>query len=206
MLLNIHPNNPQEKKLKKVHECLKDGGVIIYPTDTVYTMGCDLLNTKAVEKVAGLKDKNPENGHFSFICHSISQLSDFTKPIDTPTYKLLKKTLPGPYTYILRANSKVPKLYKTKRKEVGIRIPDARIPLKIVEELGNPIISTSIHDEDRIIEYTTDPELIHEKYKRSVDIVINGGMGQNEPSTVVNLTAEEPEVIRQGRGEVAPYL
>ncbi len=206
MLLNIHPENPQEKKVKKVIECLKDGGIIIYPTDSVYTMGCDLLNTAAVEKVAGLQGKNPEENHFSFICKDISHLSQFAKPIDTPTYKLLKKTLPGPYTYILRANSKVPKLYKTKRKEVGMRIPDNPIPIRIVQDLGSPLISSSIHDDDEILEYTTDPELIHEKYKNTVDIVINGGIGNNEPSTIVDLTGDEPMIVRQGKGELEPHL
>lgn len=200
MLLKIHPENPSYRKLITVVECLKKGGLIIYPTDTVYGLGCDIYNQKAVRRICQIKGIKPEKANFSFICYDLSHLSDFTKNVDTPTYKLMKQALPGAFTFILNANNKVPKLFKSNKKTVGIRIPDNNIARQIVNELGNPILSTSIYDDDEIIEYTTDPELIHERYKDIVDIVINGGFGSNEASTVLDCTNHEPKIIRQGKG------
>jgi tRNA threonylcarbamoyl adenosine modification protein (Sua5/YciO/YrdC/YwlC family) len=200
MLIKIHPENPGSRQIKTVVECLYDGGIIIYPTDTVYGLGCDIYKSKAVEKIAFIKGIKKEKANFSFICHDLSQLSDYTKPISNEIYKLMKTNLPGPFTFILNANNKVPKLFQSKKKSVGIRIPDNNIINEIVKELGNPIMSTSIHDEDEIIEYTTDPELIHEKYKNIVDIVIDGGYGDNEASTIVDCTKDEIMILREGKG------
>lgn len=200
MLIKIHPKNPGPRQIKTVVECLYDGGIIIYPTDTVYGLGCDIYKSKAVEKIAFIKGIKKEKANFSFICHNLSQLSDYTKPIGNEIYKLMKINLPGPFTFILKANNKVPKLFQSKKKSVGIRIPDNNIVSEIVKELGNPIMSTSIHDEDEIIEYTTDPELIHEKYKNIVDIVIDGGYGDNEASTIVDCTTDEIMILREGKG------
>jgi tRNA threonylcarbamoyl adenosine modification protein (Sua5/YciO/YrdC/YwlC family) len=200
MLLKIHPDNPGERHLKMVTECLHDGGIIIYPTDTVYGLGCDITRNKAVERVAQIKGIRKEKANFSFICHSLSQLSDYSKPISTHVYKIMKRALPGPYTFILNANNRVPSLFESRKKTVGIRIPDHKVPLMIVEQLGNPIMTTSIHDEDEIIEYSTDPELIYEKFSKLVDIVIDSGPGGNIPSTILDCTHEEVEIIRQGKG------
>ncbi len=200
MLIKIHPKNPSPHKIKTVVECLYEGGIIIYPTDTVYGLGCDIFKSKAVEKIALIKGIKKEKANFSFICHDLSQLSDYTKPISNEIYKLMKTSLPGPFTFILNANNKVPKLFQSKKKSVGIRIPDNNIISEIVKELGNPIMSTSIHDEDEIIEYTTDPELIHEKYENIVDIVIDGGYGDNEASTIVDCTTDEIMILREGKG------
>lgn len=200
MLLKIYPENPNPKDIQQVVNVLKNGGIIIYPTDTVYGLGCDITNGKAVEKIAHFKNVSVEKSNFSFICSDLSHVSDFSKPISNPVFKLLKNYLPGPFTFILNANSNVPKYFKGKKKTVGVRIPDNSIILEIVRVLGNPIMSTSIHDEDDIIEYSTDPELIHEKYKDFADLVIDGGYGNNVPSTIVNLTSDIPEIIRQGKG------
>lgn len=202
MLIRIHPDNPGERQISQVVEILKQGGLIIYPTDTVYGLGCDIFNQKAVEKIARIRKVKPENAKFSFICHDLSHLSDYTRHIDNSTFRLLRKNLPGPFTFILPANNSIPKLFKNKKKTVGIRIPDHNIPIEIVKQLGNPILTTSIHDEDEIIEYTTDPELIHEKYCELVDLVIDGGYGNNVPSTVVDCTGEDPIILRQGIGEL----
>ncbi len=206
MLLRIHPENPQEKLIKQVAECLLDGGIIIYPTDTVYGIGCDIFKHKAVEKIARLRDVNIKKHNFSFICSDLSHLSDFTKPMDRSTYKLMKKALPGPFTFILEANNTIPKLFKNNKKTVGIRVPEHHIPRGIVQTLGNPILTTSIHDDDSIIEYSTDPELIYEKYKNQVDIVIDGGYGNLVPSTIVDCSHGEIEIIRQGLGDVSGWL
>lgn len=203
MLLKIHPENPSQKQILKVVDMLEKGGVVIYPTDTVYGMGCDIRQNKAIEKIASLKGVNPENPDFSFIFYDLSHLSEYTSPISNSIFKLIKRNLPGPFTFILKANNLVPKIFKKQKKTVGIRIPDNSIVLEIVRELGRPILTTSIHDPDEIIEYTTDPELIHEKYKGIVDIVVDGGYGKNEPSTVVDCTTDEPVIIRQGIGELA---
>ncbi|MBF90658.1 MAG: threonylcarbamoyl-AMP synthase [Flavobacteriales bacterium] len=200
MLLRIHPDNPQDKNIQQVVECLKDGGVIIYPTDTVYGLGCDIFKQKAVEKIARIKEVNIKKHNFSFICSDLSHLSDFTKPMDRSTYKFMKKALPGAFTFILNANNTIPKLFKNNRKTIGIRVPNHHIPRNIVESLGNPILTTSIHDDDKILEYSTDPELIYEKYKNQVDIVINGGSGNLVPSTIVDCSKGEINIIRRGLG------
>ena len=199
--IKIYPENPNPKEIDKVVKILQNGGIIIYPTDTVYGLGCDITNTRAMERVAKLKGIKLEKANFSFIVNDLSHLSDFTKQIDTPTYKLLKRALPGAYTFILEGNNKLPKAFK-KKKTVGIRIPDNSIILEIVGALGNPIITTSIYDEDDIIEYTTDPELIFEKWQGKVDAVIDGGYGTNVASTVIDLTGYEPEIIREGKGDI----
>ena len=202
MLLKIHPENPHEKKIQQVVDCLKDGGVIIYPTDTVYGLGCDITKQKAVEKIARIKEVNVKKHNFSFICSDLSHLSDFTKPIDRSTYKMMKKALPGAFTFILNANNTIPKLFKNNRKTIGIRVPNHNIPRNIVELLGNPILTTSVHDDDSIVEYSTDPELIYEKYKKQVDIVIDCGYGNLVPSTIVDCSKGEIEIIRHGLGKL----
>lgn len=206
MLLRINPDKPNYDEIAQVVTCLRDGGIIIYPTDTVYGLGCDIHKQRAVERICKIKGIDPEKANFSFICSDLSHLSDFTKPISTQTYKLMKKALPGPFTFILAANNNVPKLFSSKKKTVGIRIPDNNICLEIVKQLGNPIMSTSVHDEDALIDYTTDPELIHEKYKNLVDIVIAGGYGNNEASTVVDCTNGEYTILRPGLGVLEEYL
>ena len=206
MLLRINPNKPNYDEIAKVVNCLRDGGVIIYPTDTVYGMGCDIYKQRAVERVCRIKGIDPEKANFSFICSDLSHLSDFTKPVSTAVFKVMKRALPGPFTFILEANNNVPKLFSSKKKTVGIRIPDNAICLEIVKQLGNPIMSTSIHDDDEIIEYTTDPELIYEKYKDKVDIIIAGGFGNNEASTVVDCTNGDFTILRQGMGVLDEYL
>lgn len=202
MLLMIHPDNPGERNLRIVIECLENDGVIIYPTDTVYGMGCSINSQKALDRIARIKGIKLEKANFSFICNDLSHLSQYSKAIPNHIYKIMKKALPGPYTFIINANNNVPRIFHSKKKTVGIRVPDNNIPREIVRMLGCPIVSTSIRDEDSILEYTTDPELIHEKYERVVDIVIDGGYGDNEASTVIDCTTEEPELIRQGKGPV----
>jgi tRNA threonylcarbamoyl adenosine modification protein (Sua5/YciO/YrdC/YwlC family) len=200
MLIRIYNENPNPKHIRQIIDLLEDGGIVIYPTDTVYAMGCDILATKAIEKIARFKELNPKNPELSLIFHDMSQLSEYTIIRDNTIFKLLKRNLPGPFTFIVQANSQIPKLFKNKKKTVGIRIPDNNIVLELVRELGRPIITTSIHDPDEVIEYTTDPELIYEKYKEFADVVIDGGFGKNEASTIVDCTGEEIEVIRQGLG------
>lgn len=198
--IKIYEDNPSEKKLDKVVEVLKKGGLIIYPTDTVYGIGCDITNTKAMEKVAKIKGLKLQKANFSFICYDLSNLSDYVRQIDTPTYKILRKFLPGPYTFILPSNNNLPKAFKG-RKTIGIRIPDNNIIRELVKRLGNPIVSTSIYDEDDLLEYTTDPELIYEKWQQQVNVVIDGGYGDNVPSTIINVSNGDIEVIREGKGE-----
>ncbi|MGE5393839.1 MAG: L-threonylcarbamoyladenylate synthase [Candidatus Saccharibacteria bacterium] len=200
MLIKIYPQNPNEKDIRLVVDILQKGGIIIYPTDTVYGLGCDITNFKAVERIARFKNISVEKSNFSFICSDLSHLSDFSKPVSNQLFKLLKRYLPGPFTFILHANSNVPKYFKGKKKTVGIRIPDNSIIREIVRVLGNPILSTSIHDDDEIIEYSTDPELIHEKFKDISDLVIDGGYGDNIPSTIVDCTTDVPVIVRQGKG------
>lgn len=206
MFLRINPNKPNYDEIAKVVNCLRDGGVVIYPTDTVYGIGCDINKQRAVERVCKIKGIDPEKANFSFICSDLSHLSDFTKPINTATYKVMKKALPGPFTFILEANNNVPKIFRSKKKTVGIRIPDNIICLEIVKQLGNPIMTTSVHDDDEIVEYTTDPELIYEKYKDQVDIVIAGGYGNNQASTIVDCTNGDFAILRQGLGVLEEYL
>lgn len=202
MIIKIYPENPNPKQIAKVIEVLQKGGIVIYPTDSVYGIGCNIYNHKAIEKVAKIKGIAPDKTMFSIICHSLSEVSDYTRPINNTTFKLMKKNLPGPFTFILQANNKVPDIFQSNKKTVGIRIPDNPITLEIVKELGNPILNTSVHDDDEIIEYTTDPELIHEKYQDLVDIVIDGGYGQNTPTTIVDCTGDEPLITREGIGEL----
>ncbi|QAA80382.1 threonylcarbamoyl-AMP synthase [Aequorivita sp. H23M31] len=199
--IKIYEENPNPKEIKRVVKILRDGGVIIFPSDTVYALGCDINNHRAMERVAQLRGIKLEKANFSFICEDLSNLSDYVKQIDSPTFKLLKRNLPGPYTFILPGNNNLPTVFK-KKKEVGIRVPDNAIARAIVHELGNPIISTSIRDEDELIEYTTDPELILEKWDNLVDLVIDGGYGGNIASTVIDLTSGEPVVIREGKGSL----
>ena len=201
MLLRIHPDNPGERHLKIITECLHDGGVIIYPTDTVYGLGCDLMKLKAIERVAQIKGIKREKSNFSFICHSLSQLADFTRPIPNHTYKVMRRALPGPYTFILNANNRVPHFFQSRKKTVGIRVPDHLVPVRIVEKSGNPIMTTSIHHEDELVDYLTDPELIYEKFQKLVDIVIDSGHCGNIPSTVIDYTGNEPILVRQGKGD-----
>lgn len=199
--IKIYNENPNPKEIKRVVEVLRKGGLIIYPTDTVYGLGCDITKSKALERIARIKGIKLEKANWSFICADLSNLSDYVRQIDTPTFKILKRSLPGPYTFILPGNNKLPKDFK-KKKTVGIRVPENNIVRAIVESLGNPIVSTSIHDEDEVIEYTTDPELILEKWKNLVDIVIDGGYGHNVPSTVIDLSGPEPLVVREGKGSL----
>ena len=199
--LKIYEDKPNEAAVAKVVKVLKDGGLVIYPTDTVYGLGCDITNTKALERIAKIKGVKLEKANFPFICHDLSHLSDYVKQIDTATFKLLKRALPGPYTFILPGNSNLPKEFK-KKTTVGIRIPNNSIALAIVRQLGNPIVSTSIHDEDEVIEYTTDPELIFEKWQNHVDLVVDGGYGDNIGSTIIDLSQHEPVVLREGKGSL----
>lgn len=200
MLVKIYPENPNEKEINKVVQILQDGGLIIYPTDTVYAMGCDALNVRAVEKICKMKGINPEKSNLSIICCDLSNISEYAR-VDNFTFKLMKKNLPGPFTFILNTTSSLPKIYKNK-KTVGIRIPDNNIIRELVNSLGNPILTTSVKDDDEMLEYSTDPELIYEKYKEQVDVVIDGGYGGIEASTIVDCTDGEPEIIRQGKGEL----
>ncbi|OIQ16902.1 MAG: threonylcarbamoyl-AMP synthase [Flavobacterium sp. MedPE-SWcel] len=199
--IKIYPENPNEKEIAKAVKVLRDGGLIIYPTDTVYGLGCDITNTKALERIARIKGIKLEKANFSFICHDLSNISDYVKQISTSTFKVLKRSLPGPYTFILSGNNNLPKVFK-KKKTVGIRVPDNTIALEIVKQLGNPIVSTSIHDDDEVLEYSTDPELIFEKWQGLVDAVIDGGYGDNNASTIIDLSGDEPEVIREGKGDI----
>lgn len=200
-LIRIYEENPNPKEIKRIVDALRDGALIIYPTDTVYGLGCDITNNGALEKIAQLRGVKLEKANFSFICENLSNLSDYVRQIDTQTFKILKRNLPGPYTFILPGNNNLPAVFR-KKKTVGIRIPDNNICRALVAGLGNPIVSTSIRDEDEVLEYTTDPELILEKWDKHVDIVIDGGYGDNMPSTVIDLTTPEPEVIREGKGSL----
>jgi tRNA threonylcarbamoyl adenosine modification protein (Sua5/YciO/YrdC/YwlC family) len=205
-LLKIHPKNPEGRKINHVVETLKRGGLIVYPTDTIYGIGCDLMNRKSIERMCQIMDIKPQKLNLSFICNDLSHISEYVRKIDTPVFKILRKALPGPYTFILESSSKVPKILDVNKKTVGIRIPDHNIPLAIVKALGNPLITSSIKDDDIIKEYTTDPEEIYEDFKYKVDIVIDGGAGGNIASTVIDCTGDEIVIIRQGLGDVSPFL
>ena len=202
MLLQIHPDNPNPREIAMVIASLQNNGLIIYPTDTVYGLAWDINSPKAFDKIVKIKGKNALKENFSLVCNDISQVSQFTLHINNPTFKLLKHNLPGPFTFILNANNNVPRFYKSKKKTVGIRIPDNNIAMEIVSKLGHPIMTTSLHHEDEILDYMTDPELIHEKYEHLVDFVIDGGYGNNEASTIIDCTEGDYEVIRQGIGEL----
>jgi tRNA threonylcarbamoyl adenosine modification protein (Sua5/YciO/YrdC/YwlC family) len=202
MLLPIHPANPDPRKIAQVVECLRKGGIIVYPTDTVYSMGCDMLHPKALEKLALIKQIKLEKANFSLVCHDLSHLTEYSKQLSNPVYKLMRSVLPGPYTFILEASKAIPKIFSDRKKTVGIRVPDNAIARAIVQELGHPIVSTSVHDEDAILDYTTDAELIHEKWSNRVDLVIDGGPGGLEPSTIISCVNDEIEVLRIGKGSV----
>lgn len=200
MLVKIYPENPNQKEIDKVVQVLQDGGLIIYPTDTVYAIGCDALNVRAVEKICKMKNINPAKSNLSIICYDLSNISEYAR-VENSTFKLMKKNLPGPFTFILNTTSSLPKIYKNK-KTVGIRVPDNNIIRELVRNLGNPILTTSVKDKDEVQEYMTDPELIYEQYQEQVDIVVDGGYGGMEASTIVDCTGDEPEIIRQGKGEL----
>lgn len=201
VLIKLYEENPNPKDVQMAVKIIRNGGLVIYPSDTVYALGCDITNTKALERVAQIKGVKLEKANFSFVCEDLSNLSDYVKQIDSATFKLLKRNLPGPYTFILPGNNNLPTVFK-KKKEVGIRVPDNAIAQALVRELGNPIVSTSIKDEDEVIEYTTDPELIYEKWHKLVDVIIDGGYGDNVASTVIDLTGNEPALIREGKGSI----
>jgi tRNA threonylcarbamoyl adenosine modification protein (Sua5/YciO/YrdC/YwlC family) len=202
MRIRLYEENVNAKQLGQVVDCLKKGGVIIYPTDTVYAFGADMYNSKAIEKISRLK-KISESANYSIICHDLSHLSDYTLQISNDIFRLMKRALPGPYTFILKANNQVPKLFHSKKKTIGIRVPDNAIARAIVEALGNPIVSSSIHDDDEVIEYTTDPDLIYERYEDQIDLLVDGGFGDNEASTVLDCTGDEIEILREGKGDLS---
>ncbi len=203
MLIHIHPDNPQPRNIQQVVDCLKKGGVIIYPTDSVYAFACDINYKNAVEKICNLRGIDVKKANFSIVCNEFSSLTHYAKQISTPIFRVLKQCLPGPYTFIFNASQQVPKIFRTKKQTIGIRIPDNLIATKIVELLGNPIMTASLKNDDEIIEYLTDPELIYEKYGNVVDIVINGGYGNNEPTTIIDCTGDEPILIREGIGDIS---
>jgi len=201
--IKLYPDNPDRNKIQQIVKVLRNGGVIIYPTDTVYGMGCDIFSSKAIDRIKRIKQLKGNKIDMSFICYDLSNIAEYTKSLPTPVFKLMKKTLPGPFTFILNSSNKVPKILNTSKKTVGIRIPDNNIPRDIVNELGSPIITTSIKDDDEVIEYSTDPELILEKFDGLVDIVIDGGYGNITPSTVIDFTGAEPEIVREGLGDLS---
>lgn len=205
-LIKLYPENPEQAKINRIVSVLRNGGIIIYPTDTVYGMGCDIFNQRAVEKICRIKGIKSEKNNLSFICYDLSHISEYAKNLPTPVFKIMKKALPGPFTFILNANNNVPKILHTKKKTVGIRVPDNCIPRQIVKDLGNPIVTTSIKDEDEVLEYSTDPELIYEKFKNQVDIIIDGGFGNNIPSSIIDCTNDQVEVIREGMGDIFQYI
>ena len=204
--LPIHPQNPELRKINRVVEVLQKGGIIIYPTDTIYGIGCDLMNRRSVERLCQIMDVKPQKLNLSFICLNMSHVSEYVKRIDTPVFKILKKELPGPFTFIFESSYRVPKILGVNKTTVGIRIPNHPLPIEIVRQLGNPLITSSIKDDDKIKEYTTDPEEIFEDFKHQVDLVIAGGAGGNIPSTVIDFTSGEPALVRQGLGNFTPYL
>ncbi len=202
MILKVHPENPAPRHLKQIIDVLNEGGVIIIPTDSVYAIACDIHNTKAYERILQLKGIKKKDANFSFLFHDLSQLSDFTLPFSNTCFKEMRKVLPGPFTFILKANNKVPKIFHNKKKTIGIRIPDNLIVAEIINELGNPLMTTSLKGDDEILEYMTDPEMIHEKYGHLVDMVVDGGYGDLTPSTVISCVNDDLEIIRQGKGIV----
>lgn len=200
--IRLYEQNPEPEKVRQIVEILRNGGVVIYPTDTVYGMGCDITNSRAVERICKIKGINPKKHNFSIICADLANISLYTRVISKPVFKMMKKGLPGPFTFILEASSQVPKILNSNKKTLGIRVPDHNVPRMLVEELGNPILTTSIHDADEVVEYSTDPELIYEKYLHQVEVVIDGGYGQNIASTVLDCTGDEVVVVREGLGRL----
>ena len=200
MLVRIHPENPAPRHIKMVIDVLNKGGIVIFPTDTIYGMGCSIQHIKSVDRIARIKGEKKKQFNYSFIFNDLSMLSEFTRPLDNHIFRLIKRNLPGPFTFILEANNNIPKLFHSKKRTVGIRIPDDLVISTIISELGHPILTTSIRDEDEVVEYTTDPSLIYDKFKDRVDMVIDAGYGDNEASTVVDCTGGEIEIIRQGKG------
>ena len=206
MFLNIHPKNPDQRKIKTVVDCLKKGGIIIYPTDTVYAFGCDAYNKKSIEKICRLKKVETKKHNLSFVCYDLRHIAEFTKQLSTPIYKLMKKSLPGPYTFILNANNNIPKMFKNKKKEIGIRIPNNNIARNIVKQLGNPLATTSVKDRDLLLEYSTNPELINQRFYKKVDIIIDGGHGGSKASTIINCINNQPIIEREGKGDTSLFL
>lgn len=202
MLVRIYPENPNEKHLRQAVQAVEGGGIIAYPTDTVYALGCDLHASKTIERLARLKGLDVKSPEFSLLFSDISMLSEYTVVRDNAIFKLMKRNLPGPFTFILQANHQLPRLFRNKRKTVGVRIPDNPITLELIRELGKPLVTTSVHDDDEVLEYTTDPELIYEKYQSHIELLIHGGYGNNEASTVVDCTGEEVVILRRGMGEL----
>lgn len=202
MLLKINPQHPEGKKIQKIAECLNEGGVIIYPTDTVYTFGCDAHNKEAIEKVKSIKNLTDDKHHFSIICHDLSQVAEYAKNFDSATHKYMNSQLPGPFTFILNARKEVGKLFGFNKKTIGVRVPDNKIAQSVVSEFERPVISASLHHDDEVLTYMTDPEQIHDKFEKAVDIVIDGGPGDFKASTVVDFSGEEPQLVREGKGEL----
>jgi tRNA threonylcarbamoyl adenosine modification protein (Sua5/YciO/YrdC/YwlC family) len=202
LIIEIHPDNPDERKIRQIVDCLLEGGVIVYPTDTVYSFGCDMLNNKALERVARLKNIKTEKANFSLVCHDLSHITEYSKQLSNPVFKLMKSVLPGPYTFILEAGRAIPKIFSERKKTIGIRVPDNNIARDIVKKLGHPIIAASVHDDDKLLEYTTDPEMIHEKFEKLVDLVIDGGPGSFDASTILDCTGDQITLVRQGKGVV----
>lgn len=205
-IIKINPETPPQQRILEVVDVLRKGGIIIYPTDSVYAMGCDLFNQKAIQRLCQLKQVKPDKANFSFICYDLSDISNYVKQLHNNHFKLMKKVLPGPFTFILNATNQVPKMVQTNRKTVGIRVPDNNIPRQLVRELGNPIITTSIKDQDEIVEYSTDPELIYDDFKHQVDIVIDGGYGNNVATTILDCTNDDIQIIREGLGDITPFI
>lgn len=205
-LIKLYPENPEEKKIRHIVDILRDGGLIIYPTDTIYGMGCDIFNGKALDRLRQIKGIKGKDLNLSFICYDLSQLSEYARHVSNPVFKLMKKALPGPYTFILESSSRTPKILNAKKKTIGIRVPNNNIPREIVHILGNPIITTSVHDDDAIREYATDPSLIYEEFENMVDVIIDGGYGDVQPSTVIDCTGPSPVVVREGKGDISWLL
>lgn len=204
--IKLYEDNPDPVKVMEIVKILRNGGVVIYPTDTVYGLGCDITNQRAIERICKIKGINPKKHNFSFICADLSNIANYTRIISKPVFKMMKKAFPGPFTFILEASTQVPKILHSKKKTIGIRVPAHNVPRVLVEALGNPILTTSINDEDEVVEYSTDPELIYEKYQNLVDVVIDGGYGQNVASTVLDCTGDEVEVIREGLGDLEDII
>lgn len=202
MRIRLYEDNINDKHLQQIVDCIRSGGVIIYPTDTVYAFGCDIYHHRAIERMKKIRQLPKESDNYSIICHDLSNLADYSMQLPNTVFKIMKRALPGPYTFILRASQQVPKLFHSKKKTIGIRVPDNAIARALVAALGNPIVSASLHDEDDVIEYTTDPDLIWEKYREQIDILVDGGYGDNEPSTVIDCTTDEIEVLREGKGSL----